>query len=578
MKKVLESISPQVTSERVDDLPLLLEWLSQMRVAEILDKGLDRAHGNRQGLSYGQLSVLFVAYIVSQSDHRLSHVESWVRLHHQTLARSTGWDIEDKDASDDRLADLLSAIGKSEDSCAIEEEMSRHIVQAYALPTRVARCDSSSFSVYHQDPQSPDEPPILKYGYSKDHRPDLLQYRHALGTIDPAGIPLVSATLPGNEGDDGMYYPFWHGLVSAIGHRDFVYIADAKASSYQTRAQLSRAKGIYCFPLPMTGQNPERLQQWVLNPPTPIQDIRLPGQSEQETPAAQGFEVNLGNLYLWPQTQVQHHWHERSLVIHSDTLAQRQLQGLEQRLQRTQHDLSKLALKQHKDCCVLTNQVQAILKRHRTQDFFHADIRSSLISGQPTPGRPSTLNPKPPVVTERFQVHVQTLPEAIEMARKLTGWRIYVTNATTERLCLAEAVNFYRQQWQVERGFHRFKRGDLPALPIFLQDTGRIRALMFLLTIALRVLTLMEFVVRQSLKDANEQLPGLYAGNPKRATSSPSAELLLRAFTSISLFFLKDGSVEISPLNPLQAKILALMRIPVSVYANLAQSFLLVPT
>lgn len=332
----MECPTVSTTSERVDDLPLILEWLSQMQVAQILDKGLGPVHGNRKGLSYGQLSVLFVAYIVSQSDHRLSHVEEWVRTHHQTLERSTGWSIADKDASDDRLADLLSAIGKSEDSCAIEEQMSRYIVQAYALPTTVARCDSSSFSVYHHNPESTEDPAILAYGYSKDHRPDLLQYRHALGTIDPVGIPLVSATLAGNGDDDSMYYPFWYGLVSAIGHRDFVYIADAKAASYQTRCQLSRAKGLYCFPLAMTGQTPQRLRQWVLNPPTEIQRIWLPEQSPEDTPAAEGFEVNLGNFHQLPQTAQAHHWHERSLVIRSQALAQRQLQGLEQRLERSQ--------------------------------------------------------------------------------------------------------------------------------------------------------------------------------------------------------------------------------------------------
>jgi hypothetical protein len=27
-------------------------------------------------------------------------------------------------------------------------------------------------------------------------------------------------------------------------------------------------------------------------------------------------------------------------------------------------------------------------------------------------------------------------------------------------------VAYYREQWQLERGFHRFKQGRLPALPI----------------------------------------------------------------------------------------------------------------
>ncbi len=39
-----------------------------------------------------------------------------------------------------------------------------------------------------------------------------------------------------------------------------------------------------------------------------------------------------------------------------------------------------------------------------------------------------------------------------------------------------------REQWQPERGFHRFKRGHLPALAIYFQDEERIRGLMFLLT------------------------------------------------------------------------------------------------
>ncbi|MGK7875779.1 MAG: hypothetical protein AB4426_21535 [Xenococcaceae cyanobacterium] len=41
---------------------------------------------------------------------------------------------------------------------------------------------------------------------------------------------------------------------------------------------------------------------------------------------------------------------------------------------------------------------------------------------------------------------------------------------------------------------------------------------MFLLTIALQVFTLMEFVVRRQLAQSDQSLPGLYDGNPKRTT------------------------------------------------------------
>lgn len=564
--------APQTRSERVDDLPVILHWLKTMEIAEILDGKLMPPHQNRRGLSYGQLSVLFIAYVVSQSDHRLNQVEAWVSAHQQTLVAASGGQIGDKDATDDRLAELLSVLGGSEDLESIEEMMGRQVVRAYALPTEVARCDSSSFSVYHATEEGGTEGALLRYGYSKDHRPDLLQYRHALGTLDPAGIPLVSATLAGNGADDPMYYPFWQGLVSVIGHRDFIYIADAKASSYETRAKLNRANGLYCFPLPMSGQIPERLKQWVLNPPSALGSIWLPSQTFEEPPVCMGFEVSLSNFWQADPDTYRYQWQERHCVIRSEALAQRQLQGLEQRLERTEQALSKLAAKPATDCCALQNQVQAILKRHHTAAFFTTTVVSQQVTRHATPGRPSLKNPKPQHTFDQFTLEFHPLHTAIAEAKTLCGWRIYVTNASGERLSLSQAVAYYREEWQLERGFHRFKRGALPALPIYLQDSQRIIGLMFLLTIALRVFTLMDFVVQQQLQTLQTSLSGLYAGNPTRSTSRPTAERLLAALGHITWYFFKDGSTEITPLNPLQEKILALMRIPVSIYQLSAPS------
>ncbi len=58
----------------------------------------------------------------------------------------------------------------------------------------------------------------------------------------------------------------------------------------------------------------------------------------------------------------------------------------------------------------------------------------------------------------------------------------------------------------------------------------------------------------------------MYEGNPKRSTTRPTAEKLLIAFRGITLYFHRDGSTEISPLNFLQQQILGLMKIPESIY------------
>ncbi|MEH2307469.1 MAG: hypothetical protein V7L06_19435 [Nostoc sp.] len=143
---------------------------------------------------------------------------------------------------------------------------------------------------------------------------------------------------------------------------------------------------------------------------------------------------------------------------------------------------------------------------------------------------------------------------------------LYVTNASVEQLTLPQSVMYYRDEWLLERGFHRFKRGSLPALPIYFQNQNRITGLMFLLNIALRVFTLMEFVVQQALQQAQESLQGLYDVNPKRKTDRPSAEQILKAFCHITLYSLPDSTIFITPINDLQKQILTLMKMSESLY------------
>ncbi len=129
------------------------------------------------------------------------------------------------------------------------------------------------------------------------------------------------------------------------------------------------------------------------------------------------------------------------------------------------------------------------------------------------PGRPGPNSPFRRVRQTTLTLTYQRCREAIASFKTLAGWRLYLTNATEQRLSLEGAVFSYREQWQRSLGFHRFKRGRLPALPIYFQDEEKIRGKMFVLTIALRVFTLMEFVVsRQLANEPKKSIAGLYEG------------------------------------------------------------------
>jgi transposase len=112
--------------------------------------------------------------------------------------------------------------------------------------------------------------------------------------------------------------------------------------------------------------------------------------------------------------------------------------------------------------------------------------------------------------------------------------------------------------------------------PLFLQDETRIQGLVYLLSIALRVLTLVEWVVRENLRKEGASLRGLYPGQPGRKTERPSTELLLRAFAPISISIVSlagQNHILLSPLSPLQLRLLKLFDLPSDLYDSVARHF-----
>ena len=124
----------------------------------------------------------------------------------------------------------------------------------------------------------------------------------------------------------------------------------------------------------------------------------------------------------------------------------------------------------------------------------------------------------------------------------------------------------------MERTFGRLKGHPLSLTPMYVERDDHATGLVRLLTIALRVLTLLEFVVRRRLAESGSVLVGLYAGNPKRATAQPTAERLLEAFEEITLSVVTNSALclrHLTPLSPLQLRILALLDLPPSLYTRL---------
>jgi transposase len=149
--------------ERVDDIPILLEQMAKMGIASLLDKHFPR-HGNWQGLSLGQVAVVWLAYILSEGDHRLNSVRGWVAGLLMTLKICLGInELRELDVSDDRLSLVLDALGGDDAAWeAYECAQTATLLRVYDLKARRVRIDSTTAKSY----TAVTEGGLFKFGHS----------------------------------------------------------------------------------------------------------------------------------------------------------------------------------------------------------------------------------------------------------------------------------------------------------------------------------------------------------------------------------------------------------------------------
>jgi transposase len=108
--------------ERVDDIPLIIGLANRLRLAEVLDRHR-KTHGLQQGLNNGQLAVGWLAYILSQADHRKSAVREWANDRSHPLEHLLGQPIRAVECSDDRLGGVLHRLSDDETWDDIEHDL-----------------------------------------------------------------------------------------------------------------------------------------------------------------------------------------------------------------------------------------------------------------------------------------------------------------------------------------------------------------------------------------------------------------------------------------------------------------------
>src|SRR5262249_55619196 len=102
----------------------------------------------------------------------------------------------------------------------------------------------------------------------------------------------------------------------------------------------------------------------------------------------------------------------------------------------------------------------------------------------------------------------------------------------------------------------------------------QVAGLAHLLTLALRVLTLFEILVRRGPEQAGEKLTGLYPGRASRVTDHLTATRVLAAIARAEITLTRvelgdEGRWHLPPLQDLLRRVLAYLGLPKTVHTRL---------
>jgi transposase len=383
--------------------------------------------------------------------------------------------------------------------------------------------------------------------------------------------------VPGNCADDPLYVPEIRKVQQAFGRGGKTFVCDCKAASLGTRAYLASTNDYYLCPLPETqisADNRRELLEPVWAGQQPLQQVYRPVE-DGETPelVAEGFSYDVplqaevdGQLVIWT---------ERRWLVRSLAYAAGQHRQLDRRLQKAQEQLEQLNERKQGKKRLTAEELQAaaeaIVTKQRVEGMLNPQVQTTThrkkVRGYG--GRKERV-----LKEHEHRLEVSRDEGVIEQAKREMGWRVYATNELL--MTLVAVVWGYRGQNRLEDNWSRLKGQPLGLTPMYLQYESRIVGLVLLLSLGLRLLSVVEWTVRKKLQENQETLKGLYAGQPGRQAKRPSAELLLTAFKGISLAIVQTAgqwTAHMTGLKALHKKLLELWELPSDLYLRLTLHF-----
>jgi len=556
----------ELQTRRLGPLPLINHMMSRLHLDERLERFVP-TQDRRVRLAYAKgLGVLLRSILVEREP---------IYRQHETVAtfaeEAFGLDAAQvNEVSDDAIGRALDRLFDA-DRAALLTDVVVAAAEEFGVALEELHNDSTSVRFCGQYPQARGRhlrgkrAPLITYGYSKDHRPDLKQLLFILTSSEDGGIPVQFRCEAGNTNDAATHEQSWDALCRATGRTDFLYVADSKLCTRDAMDHIDRRGGRLVVVMPRSRREDGEFREWIqTHEPQwePVWDRPHPRRRGGPRDRWWVCRAQLPSREGWPVV-----W------VHSALLALRQEHSRRERLARAVQELQdfdgKLAGQRprRRSRHEILERIEGILRRNKVARYLRVRTVSQpeYRFTQTGPGRPGPDTRYRRQERRRWRLEWTIDEEKIAYDRKSDGMYPLLTNDA--QLTSAQVLQAHKRQPTIEKRFEQIKT-VFEIAPVLLKNEGRIEALFFVYFLALLVQALIERELRRAMQ--KQGIPNLPLYPEERSTSRPTAEQILRLFSLLERHQFQIDGDNIHRFEPqlteLQSEVLRLLGVPETAY------------
>ena len=548
--------------ENLDHLGLIAGVIDELGLVELLDELFPPHRDNL--ITTGQVVKAMILNCLGFLSAPLYLFSQFFES--KPVAHLLGEGIKASHLNDDRIArvlDQLWAFGLS----SLFVRLAMAAVLKFDVNVSQTHLDSSSFSVHGQYLSDPGEAvpssiearettdkthvsgnesdPVaieVRRGYSRDHRPDLMQFVCNLCCARDGGIPLFLEVASGNQSDRQEF-----GRLMQDFHQHWdvetLFVVDA---AFYSEPNLNRVESL----------------RWISRVLLTINEAQA--LIHQDTAQLLAVKCTLKDYKLWEIHSTYGGVEQRWILVESQTrkaqasVWDKDLKRIETDLKRRAKQLQKQVFACRPDALEALLQFQESLEHHQV-----CEVTVETILVKRAPGEPKRRKRAEQTI-EGYQLCFswQRKPEAEQKLREARSRFILATNQLDADKYPAQLIlTEYKQQQKVEHGFRFLKDPLFFTSSVFVKKTQRVAALAFLMAVTLLIYTLAERKIRQTLEREGETV----LDQLNRPTVKPTLRWIMQKFQGIHWVVL-NGIEQITNLTDERCRIIRLLGSPVCRY------------